>query len=188
MTDTAASDPPAPAWWRRYWRDGAATLVALAALALIAFGPAGVALGVHDYQQKRTAGTAAAAHLPGEEVRDGPVSFVVHVVHCGKSRNGSVYGQRCEITVAARNDGSDEVTIPGPAQRLHGSEGARHNPVAVEPEPFGTLRPGEAATATIAFDVPPHSRVTHVEVHADGYSRGQAVRLLGPPLPLPADD
>lgn len=194
MTDTAESEPAvstepappdAPAWWRRHWRAGAAALTALAGLALLAFGPAGIARGVHDYTQRRAAAALESAHLTGTEVRDGPVSFVVHMIHCGEGGKGSVYGQRCEITVGARNDGPATVTIPGPAQRLHGSEGARHNPVGNDPAPFGTLRPGQAATATIEFDVPLHSTVTHVEVHAGDYSRGQAVLLLGPPLPLP---
>lgn len=173
-----------PTWWRRHWRAGAATLTALAGLALLAFGPAGIAREIHDYAQRRAAAAVESAHLPGTEVRDGPVSFVVHMIHCGRVKK-SLYGQRCEVTVGARNDGPGQVTIPGAAQRLHGSEGARHNPVGDDPEPFGTLRPGQAATGTVRFDVPPHSTITHAEVHSGDYTRGQAVRLLGPPLPLP---
>lgn len=174
---------PAPPWWRRHWRAGAAALTALAGLAVLAFGPAGIAQSVHDYAQRRAAAAIASAHLVGTEVRDGPVAFIVHMVRCGEVTE-SAFGRQCEITVAARNDGPAEVTIPGAAQRLHGSEGARHNPVEGDPEPFGTLRPGQAATGTVRFDVPPHSTVTHVEVHSGDYTRGQAVRLLGPPLPL----
>jgi len=75
--------------------------------------------------------------------------------------------------------------VPGPAQRLRGSEGARHAPVRGQPEPFGTLAPGQAATGRIRFDLPTHSTVTHVEVHATAYTRGRAVALPGGPLPLP---
>lgn len=195
MADGGGSDEPAepaepgPAggrigrWWRRYWRGGAAALVALAGLALLAFGPAGLAVGARDYTQQRVQAAAAAAPQPGMAVRDGPISFVVHTVHCGSDGPGE--GRRCEVTVEARNNGGEELTVPGSAQRLHGSEGARHIPAADQPgEPFGTLRAGQAATAAIRFELPAQSRPTHVEVHATPYTRGQAVAIPGGPLPL----
>lgn len=200
---TAAAEPvgrtePAPSppgrirrwwrrWWRRYWRGGAAALVALAGLALLAFGPAGLAVGARDYTQQRAQAAAAAEPQPGVEVRDGPISFVVHTIQCGSAERGD--GQRCQVTVEARNDGGEELTVPGAAQRLHGSEGARHSPAADQPgEPFGTLRAGQAATAMIRFELPAHSRPTYVEVHATAYTRGQAVAITGGPLPLLAAD
>lgn len=173
-------------WWRRYWRNGAATLVALAGFGLVALGPAGIAAGLRDHTQRQAEAAAAAQPYLGMEVRDGPVSFVVHRIQCGMAEAGdeTTNGQRCEVTVGARNDGTEEVTVPGTEQLLRATAGARHRPTDGEPEPFGTIAPGEAATATIAFDLPPRSVATHVEVHASPYTRGQAVAIGGPPLPL----
>lgn len=173
-------------FWR-YWRGGAAALVGLAGLALIAFGPAGIALGTRDLAQRQAQAAATAGHPLGREVRDGPVSFVVHQVNCGKLETGSRsrFGQLCEVTVEARNDGTEEVTVPGVAQRLRSSEGARHAPIARPgSNPFGTLAPGQAATATVRFDLPAQATATHVEVHASPYTRGQPVVIGGAVVPL----
>jgi hypothetical protein len=172
--------------WRRYWRGGAATLVALIGLGLVTAGPAGVAAGLRDYAQRQVAAAAARQHLLGTEVRDGPVTFVVHQIQCGAAEDETANGQLCEVTIGARNDGDEEVTVPGSQQLLYGTKGARHRSATGESEPFGTIAPGEAATATIAFDLPPGWVATHVEVHATPYTRGQAVAIDGPPLPLPS--
>jgi hypothetical protein len=174
----------AATWWRRYWRAGAATLTALAGLGLLTIGPASVALGVRDYAQRQAEAAKSAQHQVGTEVRDGPVTFVVHNIHCGPAEAETVNGQLCEVTVGARNDGAEEITVPGPAQVLHGTGGARLRPLPGDAKPFGKIGPGEAATATIAFDIPSQSVVTHVEVHASSYTRGQAVVIDGRPLPL----
>jgi hypothetical protein len=181
---------PAPAvrrlatrWWHRYWRGGAATLTALAGYGLLALGPAGVAAGIQEYRQWRAATAAADQPLLGVEIRDGPIAFIVHSVHCGTAAE-TVNGMLCEVTVAARNDGDQALTVPGSEVVLHGAEGVRHRPVAAEPEPFGAIPPGAAATALIGFDLPPTSEPTHVEVHAGPYTAGQRIALGGPPLPL----
>jgi hypothetical protein len=185
MEPSGVGPEPGGSWWRQHWREAAPALAALAGLMLLTLAPAGLALGAHDFLQRQERSAAAGAHQPGSAVRDGPASFVVHTVHCGAADgSGARNGQLCVATVEARNDGDSELTIPGTAQRLHGSRGARHVPVADQPKPFGTLRPGEAATATIRFDLPPHSTVTFVEVHATAYTRGQAVAIAGGPLPL----
>jgi hypothetical protein len=165
----------------RWWRSGAAALVGLIGLGLVTVGPAGVAAGVRDYAQRPA---AAGQHLLGTEVRDGPVTFVVHQIQCGAAEDETTNGKLCEVTIGARNDGDEEVTVPGTEQLLHGTKGARHRSVTVELEAFGTIGPGEAATATIAFDLPPSSVATHVEVHATPYTPGQLIAIDSPPLPL----
>jgi Domain of unknown function (DUF4352) len=170
--------------WRRYWRAGAAALTACAGFGLLTAGPAGLAIGVRDYQQRQAEAAFAAEHQLGTEVRDGPVAFVVHNVSCGPAKSETMNGQLCEVTIGARNDGAEEITVPGGAQMLHGTGGARLRPFGGDGKPFGTLEPGQAATATIAFDIPAASVVNHVEVHATSYSRGQAVAIDGRPLPL----
>lgn len=172
--------------WDRRWPTGVAALTALTGLSLLALGPAGLALGVREQLQRRTEAAALAEHTLGTEVRDGPVSFVVHTVHCGPAESDTTNGQLCEVTIGARNDGTEPLAVPGPAQLLFGTAGARLRPVLQDPEPFGRIGPGQAATATIPFDVPSTSVITHVEVHATPYTRGQPVALGGPPLPLPA--
>jgi hypothetical protein len=178
---------PGGAGRRRHWRGGAAAGTALAGLLLLTLGPAGIALTAQGYSHQRMQATTA-AHHPGTAVRDGPVSFVVYQVHCGRARKSSRFGQLCEVTVSAHNDGTEEVAIPGGAQKLGGSEGAWHHPVADQELPFGVLPPGVAGTATIRFDLPPHSRATRVEVHTSAYSRGQRVLIVGGPLPLRGRD
>jgi hypothetical protein len=173
-------------WWRRYWRGGAAALVALTGLGLVTMGPAGVAAGLRDYTQRQAATAAARQHLIGTEVRDGPVTFVVHQIQCGAAQDETANGQLCQVTIGARNDGDEEVTVPGTEQLLYGTKGARHRSVTGESEPFGTIAPGEAAAATIPFDLPPGWVATHVEVHATPYTRGQVVAIGGRPLPLPS--
>jgi hypothetical protein len=171
-------------WWHRYWRPVAAGLVALAALSLLAAGPAALALGVRDELRRQDAAAEAARHRLGTEVRDGPATFVVHSVHCGAAEGETTNGQLCEVTIGVRNDGPEELAVPGLAQMLYAAAGARLRPATEEPEPFGKIGPGQAATATIPFDVPSQSVITHVEVHATPYTRGQAIALDGPPLPL----
>jgi hypothetical protein len=168
--------------WQRHWRAGAAGLTALAGLALVALGPAGFVLGVRDQLQRQA--ETATPHKLGTEVRDGTVTFVVHSVHCGAVEGDAVNGQLCEVTIGVRNDGPEELVVPGPAQVLYGSAGARLRPAIEGPEPFGRLGPGQAATATLAFEVPAESAITHVEVHATPYTRGQVIAMDGPPLPL----
>jgi hypothetical protein len=161
--------------------------VACAGFGLLTAGPAGLVVGARDLAKRQAEATLAADPQLGTEVRDGPVTFVVHSVACGPAEAETVHGQLCEITVGARNDGAEEITVPGGAQLLHGSGGARLRAVPSDAEPFGTMAPGQAATAIIAFDIPAGSIVSHVEVHATPYSRGQAVVVDGPPLPLPTD-
>jgi uncharacterized protein DUF4352 len=176
-------------WWDRYWRPVAAAATALAGFALVALGPAGFALGVRDQLQRRTEAVQTAQLKIGTEVRDGPITFVVHSVHCGAAEEETLNGQLCEVTIGVRNDGPEELAVPGPAQVLYGSAGARLRPVPGDSEPFGKIGPGQAATATIPYDVPSTSVITHVEVHATSYTEGQAIALGGPPLPLlPATD
>jgi hypothetical protein len=172
------------AWWRRHGRATAAALAALAGLALLTLGPAGVALGLRDHAQRQAEAARAAQHQLGTEVRDGPVTFIVHNIHCGPAEAETVNGQLCEITVGARNDGAEKIPVPVGVQVLYGTGGARLRPVPEESTPFGTLEPGEAATATIAFDIPARSVVSHVEVHATPYTRGQVVIIDSRPLPL----
>jgi hypothetical protein len=169
-------------WWRGRWRAGAAALTALAGLGLVAFGPAGVVMGVRDVTQRQAA-AAASRYQVGTEVRDGPVAFVVHEVQCGAAPELATQGQLCLVTVAARNDGDERLKVPRSAQVLHGADRARHWPTGGDPTPFGSLKPGETATAVLVFDLPPASVPTHVEVHADAYSAGQVV-AVDRPLPL----
>lgn len=170
------------------WRTGAAALVGCAGFGLLTAGPAGLVLGVRDYTQRQADAALTAEPQLGTQVRDGPVAFVVHSVACGPAEAETVHGQLCKVTVGARNDGIEEITIPGGAQLLHGSGGARLRAIPSDGEPFGTMAPGQAATAIITFDIPTGSIVSHVEVHATAYSRGQAVVVDGPPLPLPAGE
>lgn len=160
-----------------------ASLVALAGLALLTGGPAVVALGWHGFSQLQARG-AAESQL-GVETRDGPVSFVVQDFRCGPE-DGSVNGKLCRVWIAARNDGTAEVTVPGTVQRLHGPEGARHLPAKVDRTPFGTLEPGQTGTALITFDLPALAPVTHLEMHADPYSPGATI-AVGEPRPLSED-
>ncbi len=166
----------------RFGRASAAGLVALTGLAAITLGPAAIAIGWHAQHQIRIAEEATRNPI-GTEVREGTATFVVHEVRCG-ANDDTVHGQRCTTEITVRNDGEEELTIPGTAQVLHGPDGVRYLPVLDDPEPFGTLEPGEDATATFEYDLPPHGRVTHVGVHFDVYSRGEAVTIGGPPLPL----
>ena len=181
LTGSLAGGDPAPGsdgGAGRFTRASAASLMALAGLVLMVVGPTATALGWHEYVRIRTA-TTDTSHPLGAEVRDGPVTFVVHEVRCRTTdEGGSLNGKRCEVTVTARNDGEEPVTIPGSAQMLHSPEGVRHLPTS-GPRPFGTLAPGQDARAMIKFDVPARVEVTHVGVHADPYSEGAEVRLAG---------
>jgi hypothetical protein len=170
-----------PAWpgrsgTGRLGRAVGASLIALLGLAFLAVGPTAVAVGWHGYLEIRAAEELAAQPVAGTEVRDGPVSFVVHEISCKTDEAWSVNGRVCEVRVTARNHGQEAVTIPSAAQGLLGPEGLRHLPVS-DPEPFGTLRQGDEETAVIEFDVPPHALITHVAVHADAYSEGVRIRF-----------
>ena len=153
---------------------------------LLTLGPAGIAVGVLGYAALNDRPGGTTLPLVGTEVHDGAVTFVVHTLRCGTAEpDQAMHGRLCELTVAARNDGPHEVTVPASIQRLAGPRGARHLPVPDgDPVPFGTLAPGEAATARITYDLPEHASITHVEVHADPTTDGTAVGLPGPPLPL----
>lgn len=166
----------------RFGRASAAGLMALTGLAMIIVGPAAIAIGWHTQNQIRAAQEATRNPI-GSEVREGAAAFVVHEVRCGAD-DATVHGQRCAVQITVRNDGDQELTVPGIAQVLHGPDGVRYLPVLADPEPFGTLQPGEHDTAVLEYDLPPHGRVTHVGVHVDVYSRGEVVTIGGPPLPL----
>lgn len=156
---------------------------AVTGLSVLTLGPVVLALGVWAYLRPEPAGEVAAPQPVGVEVRDGPVAFVVHVVRCGRS-DRAMHGQMCEVVVGARNDGNHPVRIPAAAQLLLADTGARHLPAPEEERiPFGTLVPGEAATAALTFDLPADSRPTVVQVHTDPYTEGRAVQV-GTPLPL----
>jgi hypothetical protein len=181
--DSAARELAA-ALWNQYWRIGAAGLVALAGLSLIAFAPAGLALGVQQYTELQDSGERLARQQLGAEVKDSEVGFVVHHIRCGPaSPPEATHGRLCEVLIGVRNHGRQPVTVPGNRQLLAGPEGLRHLPVPGDPEPFGTLAPGAAATAVLTYDLPEHAELTHVQVHGRAHSDGEAVGLSGPPLP-----
>lgn len=166
----------------RFWKPAVASLTALVGLALVTLGPAAVALLWQDRSQSQ-AQERAGQHYLGMPVRDGPITFVIHEVRCGPDSEAT-HGQRCEVTIGVRNDGAEETTVPGSAQRLRVAEEAWHQPVNIDKELFGALAPGKTATAVLGFDLPRHVTATHVEVHSDTYSRGQPIDVGGPPLPL----
>jgi hypothetical protein len=163
-------------------------LVALAGLALVALGPAALVVAWRDHAAHLERAQAQETYRVGDPVSDGPVTFVVHEVRCGAApEEETTHGQLCEVTLGARNDGEEAVRIPGGAQILRGSLGARHQPTRAGATLLGTLEPRQAATAVLQYDLPLHSTVTHVEVRADTYSRGIPV-AVGAPYPLVAGD
>jgi hypothetical protein len=163
-------------------RAAAASLVGLVGLAVIVLGPTALALSWHTHNEIQAA-QEASRNPVGSEVREGSATFVVEEVRCGAD-DDTVHGQRCEVEIHVRNDGDEELTVPGIAQVLVGPEGVRYLPVTGDEEPFGILEPGEWGEALLEYDIPPHARVTHVGVHEDMYSEGETVSLGGPPLPL----
>lgn len=156
-------------------------LVALVGLGVLVLGPALVAAGWY-VTARAQADRPDPFHL-GQEVRAGEAAFVVHEVRCGPDREGTENGRRCEVLVSARNVAAEPLTIPGGVLVLHGPEGVRYLQYDSNPEPFGTLGPGDGATARFAFDVPPQAPLTHVGVRADPYAPDVAV-AIGRPLPL----
>lgn len=171
-------------WFHRHWRGTAAVTAAFVGLSMLTLAPAGAAVGVNGLAQQQARQSTAELPQIGAEVRDGPVTFVVHLLRCGADPDGTRHGQLCAVTIGARNDGLEDVTVPGTRVALVGSKGAHHLPAGDDPEPFGTLAPGEAATAKLRYDLPLGWRAHQVLVHADPYSPGQAVAIGGPPLPL----
>lgn len=170
-------------WWHRRGPETASRTAAVAGLSALLVAPVLLALVVWSYLQPAQTVQVDSPYLVGSEVRDGPVTFVVHLVRCGETPE-AVHGQRCEVVVGARNHGSHPVTIPALAQTLLADTGAQHRPaVGEQPKPFGTLAPGEAAAAELTFDLPATSQVTAVRVHAGPYTEGQAVKV-DHPLPL----
>ncbi|QSB14516.1 hypothetical protein JQS43_24050 [Natronosporangium hydrolyticum] len=168
--------------WQEHWRAITAGSVALGGLALLAFAPAGLALGVERFAERNA--DAAIGHPLGAEVTDGHITFIVHEIRCGPDEQGeTTHGRLCEVTIGARNDGTATATIPGDRQHLAGPDGLRHLPVPGEPAPFGTLPPGTAATAVLSYDLPEHADITHVRLHGDVYTEGESVGLDAPPLP-----
>jgi hypothetical protein len=161
--------------------------VGLTGLVMLTVGPAALAVGAHAYAQW-TEQQRKVAHPPlGTPVRDGAVTFVVHTLRCGQvAPDRAVHGRLCEATVGARNNGVEQVTIPGALQKLAGPEGTRHLPATDEPEPFGTIDPGEAATAILTYDLPTHATITHIELHGGPYTHGRLV-ALDAQLPLVTD-
>lgn len=172
-----------PVFRHQVLRPAATAAAALAGLATLTLGPAGIALLWQAGAEHRQAEAAATATYLGTPVRDGPVTFVVHELRCG-SDDESTYGRRCEVTLGARNDGRGTVTVPAGAQWLRVAEGARHQAVNLDEATLGELRPGQSATTVLVFDLPRHATVTHLEVHADTYSQGAPVDVAGQSLPL----
>lgn len=167
---------------RRLRRTTMTWLVALVGLGILVLGPALVAGGWYVFAREQ-ADRPEPYHL-GQEVRSDTAVFVVHEVRCGKAEEDTRNGRRCEVTVTARNEGEEDLTIPGDALMLHGPEGVRYLQYDPESEPFGTLSPGQQRAALIQFDIPPQVPVTHVGVRADRYGRDTAVAIDGEPLPL----
>lgn len=149
-------------------------IVALAGLGLLALGPGAVVLSWRAYEELR-----AVTHTTDRVVHDGSVTFELHKVQCGAD-DGSVNGQVCEVTIAARNDGADEISVPGRAQMLAVAEGARHPPADPDSTPFGELAPREAATAVMRYDIPKGVTVTRIEVRSDMYSEGVPIPIVKP--------
>lgn len=172
-----------PALRRRILRPTVAVVAALAGLTLVTMGPAAIVLLWHKHDERQEAAVAATAHYLGSPVRDGSVTFVVHEVRCGSDRDDTSR-RRCEVTVGARNDGSDTVNVPASAQWLRVAEGARHQPVNRDDQLLGELAPGRSATAVLVYQLPRHATVTHVELRAGPYSPGTPVDVAGQSLPL----
>lgn len=166
---------------RRLRRTTVTWLVALVGLGVLMLGPALVAAGWYVYARAQ-ADRPDPYHL-GQEVPAGPAVFVVHEIRCGADEESTENGRRCEVVVGVRNGGTEELTIPGGALVLHGLDGVRYLQYDSDLEPFGTLQPGDEATALLEFDVPPHAPITHVGVRADPYAADVAV-AIGRPLPL----
>lgn len=156
---------------------------ALAGLAAMALGPAGIVLLWREQGERQEAAVAAVAHYVGTPVRDGSVTFVVHELRCGSDRE-SPAKRRCEVTLGARNEGSQKVEVPAAAQWLRVAEGARHQAVNLDERMLGELAPGKSATAVLVFELPRHATVTHLEVRADPYSPGTPVDVAEQWLPL----
>lgn len=156
-------------------------MVALAGLGILVLGPALLVAGW--YALARSDPDPGAR--PGTEVRSGPVTFQVRQLRCGPDADGTTNGRRCEITVRARNGGDQDVTVPGSSQHLHAPEGVRYLPQPADPEPFGTLEPGDAATTVLIFDIPPGVPVSGIGVRSDAHVDARVVAFTEGPLPLP---
>jgi len=168
--------------FRRLRRTTLTLTVALTGLVVLILGPAAIAVAVH--LSVREAEVPAGQRYLGDEVRSGSAVFVVHELRCGEDRENTVNGRACEVTVSVRNLGDEELTVPAQALVLYGPGSVRYLPVGGEAEPFGTLEPGDSATARVRFDVPPQVELTHVGVRADVYADSVPVAVAGAPLPL----
>lgn len=167
---------------RRIRRTSLTLTVALTGLAVLILGPAAIAVAVH--LSVRGEEVPAGQRYLGDEVRSGPAVFVVHELRCGEDEENTLNGRRCEVTVSARNHGDEDLTVPSQALVLQGPGSVRYFPAGGEAEPFGTLAPGDSATARVVFDVPPQVEITYVGVRADVYADSVPVALAGAPLPL----
>lgn len=155
---------------RRYART-ITIFVALAGLGLLALGPGAMVLLWRAYD-----GLRAVTDTTSSVVRDGAVTFELHTVRCNPD-DTSLNGQVCEVTIAARNNGTEEISVPGRAQMLCVREGARHLPTDPDSTPFGELAPREAVTAVMRYDIPAGATVTQIEVRSGVYSDGVPIPI-----------
>ncbi|HLV59173.1 MAG TPA: DUF4352 domain-containing protein [Natronosporangium sp.] len=167
---------------RRLRRTTLTLTVALTGLAILLLGPAAIAVAVH--LSVRHEDVPAGQRYLGDPVQAGPAVFVVHELRCGEDRENSLNGRVCEVAVSVHNLGDEALTVPAQALVLYGPGSVRFLPAGGEAEPFGTLEPGDSATARIGFDVPPQAEITHVGVRPDVYADSVPVAVTGAPLPL----
>lgn len=126
----------------------------------------------------------------GTVVRDGKLAFAVRSVDCGHGQIGSeilgetAQGQFCLVTLAVSNTSSRSQTFDATDQKAVDAEGTEYEAnrlatVYANPDrgALEAINPGNAVLITVVFDMPRSVRVTAVELHGPGLSRGVRVAV-----------
>jgi len=125
----------------------------------------------------------------GQPVRDGQLEFVVRSVRCGVTQLGSgtlaslAKGQYCLLRVEVTNVKDQSRRLYEPVQKLRDSAGDEHGAVFSarlyfpEQTLWDEVRPGDAVSGTMVFDIPADRRAVAIELHDGIASGGVTVRL-----------
>jgi hypothetical protein len=128
--------------------------------------------------------TSAAPAAPvsgiGQEVRDGKFAFVVNGVQRSPTAGDeTARGEFVIVTMTVKNTGDQPQSFFAQNQKLFDTSGRQYaaDSMATADSMVMDLNPGFTLPVKVAFDVPPGTAISAVEVHDSAFSGGAKINL-----------
>jgi hypothetical protein len=131
-----------------------------------------------------TPSTSAAPAAPvsgiGQEVRDGKFGFIVSDIQHSPTAGGeTARGEFVIVTMTVKNTGDQPQSFFAQNQKLFDTSGRQYaaDSMATSDSMVMDLNPGFTLPVKVAFDVPPGTAISALEVHDSAFSGGAKINL-----------